>query len=68
MKYLFVNTVCGIGSTGKICCETAEDLCNNGNECIIAYGRGKVPDEYQKFAYKIGNVFSVLIHLILTPR
>lgn len=56
MKVLFINSVCGIGSTGKIVGALAEDLEKQGHEVTIAYGRdGNVPDRYKPFARRIGS-------------
>lgn len=55
MKILMINSVCGIGSTGRICTDIADALKKNGDECLIAYGRGTVPLRYQDMAYQIGG-------------
>lgn len=39
MKYLFINAVAGIGSTGRIAADTCRELMAQGHECVIAYGR-----------------------------
>lgn len=39
MKYLFINSVSGFGSTGRIVAETCRSLMAQGHECRIAYGR-----------------------------
>lgn len=39
MKYLFINVVAGIGSTGRIITDTARELERQGHICRIAYGR-----------------------------
>ena len=39
MKVLQVNTVCGIGSTGRIVTDIHKMLIGQGHESIIAYGR-----------------------------
>lgn len=39
MKYLFINSVAGFGSTGRIVGDTCRELMAQGNECTIAYGR-----------------------------
>ena len=39
MRILFINSVCGIGSTGRICTDLAQQLEAEGNEVKIAYGR-----------------------------
>lgn len=41
MKYLFINSVAGFGSTGRIVAELCRDLSLKGHECRIAYGREK---------------------------
>lgn len=40
MKILFINSVCGIGSTGKIVVDLAREASKQGHQCWIAYGRG----------------------------
>ncbi len=62
MKILFINSVCGIKSTGKICVDLAEELSKFGYECKIAYGREQVPQKYLKYSVKIGNDFICKIH------
>lgn len=39
MKYLFINVVAGIGSTGRLAAEKCRELMVEGHECVIAYGR-----------------------------
>jgi len=39
MKYLFINSVAGIGSTGKIAAEQCRELMAQGHSCVLAYGR-----------------------------
>ena len=62
MKILMINVVCGIRSTGRICTDLADALEAQGNEVKIAYGREEVPDQYQKYAVRIGSDFDVLLH------
>lgn len=62
MKILMINSVCGVKSTGRICTDLAKELEKNGHEVKIAYGREKVPLEYQKYAIRIGNDLDVKIH------
>ncbi len=62
MKILMINSVCGIGSTGKICTDLADALESRGHEVKIAYGRGKVPETFQKNAIRIGNFMDVCMH------
>ena len=41
MRVLIINSVCGVGSTGRICTDLANELTTKGNKVKIAYGRGK---------------------------
>ncbi|WP_308618404.1 glycosyltransferase [uncultured Enterococcus sp.] len=64
MKILFINSVCGVGSTGRICTDLYDEFSKNGYECCIAYGRGNASQEYK--TYKIGNTLSTLEHVLET--
>lgn len=67
MKILLINAVCGTGSTGKICASIAQQYENEGHEVKIAYGRdGFVPEQYRKYAVRIGNDLEVRLHGIYT--
>ena len=67
MKVLFINAVCGTGSTGKICAELAEQFERDGHEAKIAYGRhAYVPEKYQKYAVRIGSDTDVKLHAVMT--
>ena len=67
MKVLFINEVCGTGSTGKICAELAQQYEKNGYEAKIAYGRhAYVPEQFQKYAVRIGSDLGVNLHAIKT--
>lgn len=67
MKYLFINSVCGIRSTGRICTDLAQQLEAEGNECKIAYGRvEEVPDKFQRYAVRIGTDFDLKMHALQT--
>lgn len=41
MKYLFINSVAGFGSTGRIAAEKCRELMKEGHECVLAFGRDK---------------------------
>lgn len=62
MKILMINVVCGIGSTGRICTDIAEEMCRQGHDVKIAYGRGDVPTTYKKISHRIGTDFDVYTH------
>ena len=66
MKVFMINSVCGVGSTGKICTETADILLSEGHDCKIAYGRGAVPEKCEKYAVKVGNKAGVYTHALLS--
>ena len=67
MRVLFINAVCGTGSTGKITGELAESYEREGHEVKIAYGRfGYVPEKYKRFAVRIGNSIDVYAHALLS--
>ena len=59
MKVLLINSVCGYGSTGKICTDIAEMLIKEGHECCIAFGRGHIPSGLIVPTYKICTAFNV---------
>lgn len=67
MKYLFINSVCGIRSTGRICADLARELEAQGNECRIAYGRVEtVPERDRKYAVRIGTDRDLRLHALQT--
>ena len=41
MKYLFLNSVAGYGSTGRLAAEKCRELMAQGHTCVLAYGRMK---------------------------
>jgi len=65
MKYLFINVVAGIGSTGRIAADKCRELQANGNECVLAYGRGKADCDDIR-TYRIGTKWDHIVHGIGT--
>ena len=63
MKILMINVVCGIRSTGRICTDLAVELEKEGHEVKIAYGREKVPEQFKKYAVRIGSDIDVKMHV-----
>lgn len=61
-----INSVCGVGSTGRICTDIAKILKAQGHECKIAYGRKAAPEEFAEFGVQIGNFRGVKIHGVLS--
>ena len=67
MKVLLINAVCGTGSTGKICAAIAQQYESEGHQVKIAYGRdGFVPEQFHKYAVRIGSDLSVRFHGVHT--
>lgn len=64
MKYLFINSVCGIRSTGRIVTDCAEKLIAEGHVCKIAYGREDVPEKYKDMSYRIGTDLAFKINAL----
>lgn len=64
MKVLMINSVCGVGSTGRICTDIADMLLLQGHECKIAYGRGEVPEKYRDISVRIGSTFKVYCNVL----
>ena len=64
MKILMINVVCGIRSTGRICTDLAAELEKQGHEVKIAYGREKVPEQFQKYAVRVGTDLDVYMHAL----
>lgn len=62
MKVLMINVVCGIRSTGRICTDLADALTKQGHKVKIAYGREDVPEQYKKYAVRIGSDLDVKLH------
>ena len=61
MKYLFINSVAGVGSTGRIAADKCRELMKEGHDCVLAYGRtcGNC-DDIQ--TVRIGSDLDVKIH------
>ncbi|TLG80946.1 glycosyltransferase [Vagococcus zengguangii] len=59
MKVLIINSVCGVGSTGRICESIAKEV-NKVGEAVIAYGRGNYHGPIK--TYKIETTIGVAIH------
>ncbi|MBW3110296.1 glycosyltransferase [Bacillus sp. MCCB 382] len=64
MKVLQINSVCGIGSTGRIATDIHAILNEQGHESYIAYGRGNAIN--CDTAIRIGNKYDNYIHVAKT--
>lgn len=63
MKYLFINSVAGFGSTGRIAAEQCRELMKEGQECVLAFGRDKANcDDIP--TVQIGTPADVKIHAL----
>lgn len=64
MRVLQINSVCGIGSTGRIATDIDKILKNQGYESYIAYGRGMARD--CDTSIKVGNNIDNYVHVAKT--
>lgn len=64
MKVLQINSVCGVGSTGRIATDIHAILVNNGHESYIAYGRGL--SNNCNTSIKIGSDIDIYSHVAKT--
>lgn len=64
MKVLQINSVCGIGSTGRIATDIHNILIEQGHESYIAYGRD-LPKSCDK-AIRVGSKFDNYTHVLKT--
>ncbi|WP_321301856.1 glycosyltransferase [uncultured Sphaerochaeta sp.] len=62
MKVLEINTICGKGSTGRIACQIADVVVQNGGEATVAYGRDYFPQGCNVPVFRIGSDIGVKIH------
>ena len=64
MKYLFLNSVAGFGSTGRIAAEKCRELMKQGHSCVLAYGRQKANcDDIE--TWQIGTPLDYKIHGVM---
>ena len=64
MKILQINSVCGVGSTGRIATDLYKVLEEQGHKCKIAYGRGTAPEGIDSI--KIGSNLDNYAHVFKT--
>ena len=65
MKYLFINSVAGFGSTGRIAAEKCRELKAQGHECVLAFGREKANCD-DITTWQIGSSLDYKVHGIMT--
>lgn len=66
MKVLQINSVCGVGSTGRIATDIYEILKSQGHDCKVVYGRGSANNIPINDTYRIGNDCDVNFHAMMT--
>jgi len=66
MKILQINSVCGVGSTGRIAADLYKMAAGKGYHCKVAFGRGRAVGVPDKDAIRIGNDVDVKIHALMT--
>jgi len=64
MRVLFINSVCGIRSTGRIVTDLAQMYLSEGHEVKVAYGREQVPEKYRAISYRIGTDANVMVNAL----
>ena len=64
MKVLQINSVCGVGSTGRIATDIHSMLTNQGHESYIAFGRN-LPENCNN-TIRIGTKYDNYSHVALT--
>ncbi len=66
MKVLQINSVCGVGSTGRIATDIHNTLLAEGHESYIAYGRDEPKYIDVKYTLKIGDRLDSYYHVART--
>ena len=62
MKVLEINSVAGSGSTGRIACQIADIIVQNGGEAVVAYGRSYYAKGCNVPVHRVGSDIDVRIH------
>lgn len=62
MKVLQINSVCGVGSTGRIATDLYKVMKENGIESKIVFGIGNAENIPKEDAFKFGNKFDYYVH------
>ncbi len=67
MKVLIINSVYGIGSTGRIVEDLMREYQKQGFDTYFAYGRNsKLTNDVENKAYRIGSKLSVYFHVVMS--
>ena len=62
MKVLEINSVAGRGSTGRIACQIADIVVQNGGEAVVAYGRSYYAKGCNVPVHRVGSDIDVRVH------
>ena len=65
MNVLQINSVCGIGSSGRIVTDMHAVLTSQGHRSTVAFGRASANNCQQTI--RIGNRFDTYLHAARTP-
>lgn len=65
MRVLIINETAN-GSTGKICRQIAKNYIDGGDECVLAIGRGEIPQNPECQIKWIGNKFGLYSSVLMT--
>lgn len=63
-KILIINSVLGVGSTGKIVLDIAKQYEKDGFDVKIAYGRKNASTGKEEYGIRIGNYIDVYYHAV----
>jgi len=66
MKILQINSVCGVGSTGRIAVDLYKMASSRGHTCKIAYGRGQALSVAEEDTIRIGSGIGVNHHALMS--
>lgn len=65
MRVFQLNTFCGVKSTGRIACEIAKLVKEDGGECRIGYGVPGISADSEIFALRIGTTVERKLHAVM---
>jgi len=65
MRVFQLNTFCGVKSTGRIACEIAKLVEQDGGECRIGYGVPVISADSVPYAVRIGNRYGRKLHAVI---
>ncbi len=65
MRVFQLNTFCGVKSTGRIACEIAKLVQQDGGECRIGYGVPGISVDSEPFAVQIGSKLERKLHAVM---